>query len=188
MIQPALQFVASALGQYVRNKFGLNEEIVVLNHVIESNDSEPIENKNKIVITLINLDYQTLKPYSDQRQKLGSGAYMAMSSPQRFNIDILISLNFENYDEALKFLGAVLSFFQTNPSFNVDEYSNLPKGIEKLQLDIEQMTYVEMHNLWSAIGAKYKPSIVYKTRMVSIQEQETDRFDSAVNTTNINTN
>jgi len=185
MIQPALHFIASALNQFIRNKFGLEDAAVALNHIIEPDETVPLENKNKVVITLINIEYQTLKPFYVTTKRIDDSQYESVSPTQRFNLDILISSNFDDYSESLKFLGAAMLFFQINPSFDAEQYPGIPQGIDKLQLDIEQINYSEMHNLWSAMGAKYKPSIVYKTRMVSIQGDEVEQFDAAVTQTNI---
>ncbi len=188
MIRPALHFVSTALNQFVKNKLGLDEDTVVLNHIIESDESEPLENKNKVVITLINIEYQTLKPYYISNKRLENESYASLSPSQSFNLDILISSNFDDYSESLKFLGTAMLFFQIHPVFNAVNFSTLPEGVNKLELDVEQINYTEMHNLWSAMGAKYRPSIVYKTRMVTIQGDESDRFDTSIAQTNLNGN
>jgi hypothetical protein len=43
-----------------------------------------------------------------------------------------------------------------------------------------------MHSLWTAMGAKYQPSIVYKARLITIQSYENESFTPAINKTENN--
>ena len=40
-----------------------------------------------------------------------------------------------------------------------------------------------MHSLWTAMGAKYKTSIIYKIRLITIQGNEPDSFAPGVTQT-----
>jgi len=73
--------------------------------------------------------------------------------------------------DALKFLSAVIAFFKIKPLFYPGEQFNLPDGLDKLSFEISNMSIQEQSNLWSAIGAKYLPSILYKVRLVTIDEK-----------------
>jgi len=59
-------------------------------------------------------------------------------------------------------------------------FSNIPTGLTKLEFEIEKITYHQMQSLWTAMGAKYQPSVIYKLRLVTIQGNETAGFIPAV--------
>ena len=44
----------------------------------------------------------------------------------------------------------------------------MPEGISALKFEIENTPSSKTHNLWTALGAKYLPSIVYKVRHVKV--------------------
>ena len=37
-----------------------------------------------------------------------------------------------------------------------------------------------MQSLWTAMGAKYQPSVVYKMRLITIQANEAESFSTAI--------
>lgn len=180
MINTALQFTANVLDQFLRNRFGLNESVVVLNNVIDSDGSLPKINQNKVVISLINIDRETTRPFNVRNQKLENGNYVETRPPEKYNLDILLSSNFDAYSETLKFLNAMIFFFQANGVLDARTSSNIPGGLNKLEFDIEKITYHQMQSLWTAMGAKYQPSVIYKMRLITISGNETKGFIPAV--------
>lgn len=180
MISKAMQFTRDTLDQFLRNKFSLDESKVLLNALIEANGSVPQINQNKVVISLINLEKETLKPFYVRNQKTAGGSYSEVNPAERYNLMLLISSNFDDYSETLKFLNAIIQFFQINPTLDSGSSSAMPVGLTKLEFEIEKITYHQMQGLWTAMGARYQPSVIYKTRLITIQGEETDGFTPAV--------
>jgi hypothetical protein len=180
MINKALQFTSDTLNQFLKNRFTLDETKVILNKLIDSNGQIPAINQNKVVISLINIERETTKAYNIRNHQVSDGSFININPAERFNIDILISANFDDYSETLKFLNAVILFFQINTSLSVNTSSAIPKGLDKLEFDIEKLTYQQMNNLWTAMGAKYQPSVIYKMRLLTIQGFEAEGFVGAV--------
>lgn len=172
MINTALQFTQDVLNQFLKNRYGLDENKVLLNVLIEGSGSLPEKNQNKVVISLINIEKENLKPFYVHNQKLPNGNYSDITPSERFNLDILVSANFDDYNESLKFLEAVILFFQVHTVLDPASYSTFPEGLSKLEYAIEKLGYLQMHNLWTAMGAKYQPSVVYKLRLITIQGNE----------------
>jgi hypothetical protein len=183
MISKALQFTGDVLNQFLRNRFGLDESKVLLNGLIEANGAVPLANQNKIVISLINIEKETAKPFYERNKKLAGGEYSAVNPAERYNLDILISASFDEYTEALKFLNASIVFFQANTAVEAHSFPGMPSGLTKLEFDIEKITYHQMQSLWTAMGAKYQPSVIYKMRLVTIQADETQGFTPAISKT-----
>lgn len=183
MIGNALQFTASVLDQFIKNKFGLDESKVMLNCLIEANGSIPQRNQNKVVLSLINVEKETNIPFYAYNQLAGSKVSLDINPEQRFNLDLLISANFDDYNETLKFLDVILLFFQAHPCLNAKSFPLMPSGLSKLEFDVEKITYREMQNLWTAMGAKYQPSVIYKLRLITIQANEAAGFNTTVSKT-----
>ncbi len=169
MISKALQFTNDALDQFLKNRFGLDDSKVLMNNLIESDGTLPQVNQNKVVISLINIEKETAKPYYVRNQKTDSGSFSAINPAERYNLNILISSNFDDYRETLKFLNAVILFFQVHTVLDATSFSGIPPGLSRLDFEMEKVTYHEMQSLWTAMGAKYQPSVVYRMRLVTIQ-------------------
>jgi hypothetical protein len=182
MIQNALQFTQDILQQYLKHKLGLDKDLVVCNKIIETDGSVPIINQNKVVLSFINIERESFRPFVNKK-KQQVGSYAAVVGPEHFNLDVLVSCNFDHYNEALKFLNEVILFFQINHYFHPSIASNIPEGISKLSFELKNITSQEMHQLWHSMGATYQPSVIYKLRLVTINPQEHPGFVSAVSET-----
>lgn len=179
MISSALQFVRDTMDQFLKNKFGLDESRVVLNNLIESNGSVPATNQNKITISLINIEKETNRAFYIRNKKTNEGDFKEINPDERYNLDLLISSNFDDYAETLRFLNGAMLFFQVNNRLEASSFSTIPAGITRLDFDVEKINYVQMQGLWTSMGAKYVPSIIYKMRLISIQGDEAEGFPIA---------
>lgn len=180
MLQTALLFIKQKLDEYLLNSFELEESVTVLNHLVAQDGSSPAKNNNKMVLTLINLDYDTTKPFYGATHQ-GKNNQVIRSNPgNMFNIDLLFTACFDDYEEALKFLNATIAYYQNHMVINRAQAPDLPEGMRALTFEIANSTYFETHNLWSAMGAKYQPSIIYKVRHVNIQSDDINSVVPAV--------
>jgi hypothetical protein len=86
------------------------------------------------------------------------------------NLFILFSTNFTGQlvKESLKFISVIIGFFQNNNVFTSEEYPDMKN--DKLIFEIFNLNFLEQNNLWASMGAKYVPSILYKVRMIVIEE------------------
>ena len=187
MIEKALQFTAKALNQFVKKKFGLDEDIVLTNSIIDQNGSVPIENQNKIIISLIHVEQDTTKQFYNRNQPLASGNYVNAPLSYRYNLFTLITPNFDNYSESLKFLDASIQFFQINSMIDASKNAQIPTELGKLEYEFQKgENFMQMQNLWTALGAKYQPSVIYKVKLITIVSDEIEGFDAGVTETNTN--
>lgn len=187
MINQALQFTKDVLDQFIKNRFGLEESHVILNTLIEANGNIPQTNRNKVVLSLINIEKETLKQfYNKSSQKIAGANYAELNPSERYNLDLLVSSNFDDYGETLKFLNTVILFFQINPMLDATVNSTIPAGLYKLEFEIEKIAYHQMHNLWTAMGAKYQPSVIYRIRLITIQGNEAAGFTPGVSQVSAN--
>jgi hypothetical protein len=187
MISKALEFTCDLLDQFLKNRLGTTESKVLLNNLIENNGSVPQQNSNKVIISLINIEKETSRPFSGWNQQVSNDQYANVNLTERYNLDILVGANFDNYQETLHYLDEVMIFFQANHCMDHAKSAAMPDGIPKLEFEIEKITYHQMQSLWTAMGAKYRPSVVYKVRMVSVQANEADKFIPAILQTSANT-
>ncbi|MGE8342677.1 MAG: Pvc16 family protein [Flavobacterium sp.] len=184
MIHQSLQFTNKLLGQFLKNRFALTEDKTVVNYLIEPSGTLPKANQNKVVLSLINIEKETNQPFYIRNQKLESGNYSNFNPTERYNIDLLISSNFDDYSESLKFLDAIIVFFQINNYIDASSSSSIPDGLSRLEFEYEKISYHQMHSLWTAMAAKYQPSIIYKMKLIKVQSHEIMEIIPSVKNTN----
>lgn len=184
MIGVSLEYLRKVLDQNLMTNLGIDGSVVVLNNLVDMNGNSPQKNQNKLVVTLVNLEYEVNKQfYGGQRHD--AGQISRINPAVCFNLDILISANFDEYSEALKFLTATIGFFQENLSFTRADHPTLPDGISNLKFEIENSPSGKTHNLWTALGAKYLPSIIYKIRHVSVFSEQIKGSSAAIRDTSV---
>lgn len=173
MINLAVQLLATQLNQYLRRTYNLGEDVVVVSNLLEMDGSVAANVNNKLVIFLVNIEKDTV-PFRQVRSHEVWEREIQSSTPLYFNLYLMMTANFtgSNYPEALKFLSSTISFFQKNHVMNHQTAPDLDARIEKLILDIENLSIQDLSNLWGALGGKYLPSILYKVRMVAFDAED----------------
>ena len=155
MIHELIPYVAADLNDFLESRFDTDNDPVILSNLVNQDGTLAIKEENKVIVTLINIERD------GSNQGFGGGLIRG-DMPVHINLYILFSSYFTNYAESLKFLSGVIGFFQANPNYILD--GNTIK-IELYNPDIK-----EISNLWSAVGAKYLPSVIYKFRTLNMDE------------------
>ena len=91
------------------------------------------------------------------------------------NLFIMFSCFFtsDNYKEGLKYLSNIILFFQGRPLFTSQAYPQLIKyGIDRLSFEMYHPDYQARNNLWTILGIKYLPSVIYKVKLLSFSDQQ----------------
>jgi hypothetical protein len=169
MISKVMTLMSNDLSQFLKNRFNLNEDPVVLSNITAIDGSVAIDGENKIVLTLVNIEQETSLP-KNINSTLGTVSTSVFSSPSIFiNLYILISAYFQNsnYNESLKLLSSSISFFQQKPTFNKQNTPGIGNSINMFTVEILNVGINEQSNLWGQLGGKYLPSVLYKLRMLT---------------------
>lgn len=166
MIFEALNCIVEEMNDYFKAKLKINENKAVLSGILNQDGSVAVNGENKLIFTLINIE-------NDKNAKgslPGAGrSFSNNGNSQVFNINVLITAYFagNNYEEALRFIAYAIAFLQDKNVFTPQNSPKMEAAIDKLILEIDNLSLDQMSNLWSSIGAKYMPSIVYKVRMLT---------------------
>lgn len=174
MIDKALNFIADFLDKELKTKFNLDQDSVIVSSLVNPDGSVSKNIENKIVVSVINIEHETFIKTSTNYKTDVNTIYSKATPPVNLNLYLLISANYNslNYLEALKMLSAVIASFQANPFFTKNEHPNMMEPLEKLTLEVYNVPITELSHIWSSIGAKLVPSMVYKLRMIILQEEQ----------------
>lgn len=174
MIQAAVQHLANQLAQFVRRRHGSTEEMVLASTLVQPDGSPVPQAQNRLVLTLVKIEKDSVPRPAQGRFPESDGRSGIRTTPLHLNLHVLLAANFAagSYSESLKYLSSGISFFQRNPIFDHGTSPDLPNGIERLVLEIENASIQELSNLWGMLGAKHVPSILYKVRLVTMGGSE----------------
>ncbi|MBR3669031.1 MAG: DUF4255 domain-containing protein [Fibrobacter sp.] len=169
MIKAALQFLATQLNQYLRRKSHIQEDMVVVSRIMDNDGHESEHSTNKLVLFIANIEKDTIA-HTSAKPEFDGFRNIMRANPIFLNLHVVLAANFKanHYEESLKYLSKAVGFFQDHSVFDRANSPELPSGLEKLILDVENLNFQEMSNLWSFLGCKYVPSIMYKVRTVAL--------------------
>ncbi|MBX3630925.1 MAG: DUF4255 domain-containing protein [Nitrosomonas sp.] len=172
MINLAIQLLAEQLDQHLRRIYDLTEDTVAVSNLLEMDGSVVPNINNKLVMFLANIEKDSVSRQAGA-QEWGE-RITQHNAALNFNLYVMMTANFpgNNYPEALKFLSSTISYFQRHPVFNHQTTPEMDKRIGKLVLDVENLSIQDLSNLWSSLGGKYMPSILYRIRMVTFDSDE----------------
>ncbi|CAM1362631.1 conserved hypothetical protein [Tenacibaculum litopenaei] len=172
MLDKVLVFISDLLNKELKMAFGLTDDVVVVSSLINLDGTITQNIENKVILSVINLEQERTVKTQQEYLMTGSGGFNRVNPPVFLNMYLLVSANYNaaNYIEALKMLSAVIGIFQTSKVFTPENSPELDNSIERLIFEIYNVPIQELSHLWSGIGAKYVPSMVYKVRMIGIQK------------------
>ncbi|HSV09748.1 MAG TPA: DUF4255 domain-containing protein [Hanamia sp.] len=123
----------------------------------------------EVIISLINIEENRISRDPNNFIRKDSG--IILKNPAiHLNLTLLFTSvrPIGGYESSLKDLQNVIGVFQRKFVFDHSNTPNLNQNIEKLILDMESLTLQQLHEIWSVLGGRYFPSVVYRMRMVTI--------------------
>jgi len=177
MINESLQFIADELNKYLVLKMGPANEPprLVLGNVSRLFDGEVAAAglTNKVILSLVNVEEDRVAKQQENFERMDVST--RYKSPQLYlNLYILFSANRSGYTDSLQHLSYILQFFQFQNVFTPITHPKLNDyRIEKLCVDLCTLNFEQVNHLWSTLGGKYIPSVLYKVRQITIDEDLT---------------
>jgi hypothetical protein len=170
MLDIALQFLKDELNTYIHTRTSSNTEVVKMSRVVDDAGKYAID-EDTIGASIINIEEERAFKSQLPEYTTISGQHVVLEPELKLNLHVLFAANFKFYDVALKHISHVLTFFQLYPSFTPDEHPALDARIGKLILELQSLNYEQLNQIWAFIGGKQLPSVIYKARMIVIQDR-----------------
>jgi hypothetical protein len=172
MIAQALTYISGKINSAFFTPAGSPR--VVLGNIATLNDAGVAE--SNVLLSLINIEEEVLRRDPENYFKRDP-SIVYKNPPMHFNTTIAFGAYLPNqnnlgtnYEGSITKIQKVIGFFQRQNVFEHTNFPDLPNGIEKLNFELVNLNLEQLHHLWSMLGGKYIPSVVYKMRMVAIDE------------------
>jgi hypothetical protein len=171
MLDAALKFVATEVNAHLLKRTGSLLGQVALGPVVDDTGKWVIA-ANTVQLTLVQVEHEhTLRNTPPERVQVGA-TLVLKPAPLKLNALVLFSASFANYEQALRQLSHVLTFFHVHPVFDAAEHAGLPQGLERMAVELVTYTPEQLNQLWSTLGSKHLPSAFYRLRMIMLQDSE----------------
>lgn len=167
-IRDTLEVICTAANEYMQNIDRRSDDWVTLSNLADHNGATHEAIRDKVVMTLYNITRENIiGNYTPARP--GPDGFAVIKPPLYINLYLMFMANFsdKNYSDGLAAISNIIAFFQQNPTFTQANAPNLPPQVDKLTLDMENLSPVDVNYIMSILGTKYLPAAFYKLRLLS---------------------
>lgn len=167
MIHNIVSTLVNQLNEFIRNELGLADDMVIVSNLMDIKGGSLMQIENKVCVFIQNIEEEKMLKNTSFQANAG------MAPPMFINIYVVVAANFPepNYREALRYISMAIEFFQGKPLFDRSNTPELPPSVDKIALEYYNQSIQDLNNLWSLIGAKYIPSVVYKVKLLPFHQQ-----------------
>jgi hypothetical protein len=173
MIDDVINFLRQQLDAYLSDGRASAEPLMVLSNPWNNNDT----NKGSSffnALSLINIEEEKVfRTQGMQTVHLDNGMYKQKVPDLKLNIYVLISAYNKNYEDGLRFISKVISYFQSNSVFDQNGGDAkiavaMPTLVNKIVMELYTLSFEQQNQIWASLSAGYLPSVVYKVRTIII--------------------
>ncbi len=167
----------------------IDPDINIANVATLNDGDEFLETKSSIVLSVVNIqEDKTLKNQSIYTaKKEDKTVEIVAHPPQYLNVSLLFtsySKEQSKYLDGLEKLQNIIEYFQINNSFYFENttkvlityftYKNLnevdQKKYSKITLLSVSLSMDQLNQMWSYLGSKYMPSVLFEMRVLPVQK------------------
>lgn len=170
MLDVAIGFLKDELNTYLVTRTGSDTVKTNLSKVVDEAGKYAFD-IDSICCSIINIEEERILKSHLHDYTTVNGQHVILEPELRLNLHVLFAANFTHYDQALKYISYVMTYFQAHPVFTSNQCPGLDPGIGKLTAELLSLTYEQLNQMWAFIGGKQLPSVVYKVRMVTLQDE-----------------
>ena len=177
MIGDLLNNIAKEVAEYVDSQveFSSGKRSVLLIKPTNAKGELSIPD-NTICLSLLNIN-EDASMRNPMIKKRVEGTKVYTQTPGiSLDLSIIFIANFPNdYVSELNYITKIIEFFQKKDTFTLANTPSLKKQdryFEQLVFKLSTTKLEDQHNIWSLLGIKYMPSVMYSVGKILVQEDE----------------
>jgi len=177
MIDELLDIIKEEADTFLKLKMKDTQEQYVKLVPIVDQDGKPAVVENSICMTLVKIE-EDRDDIADSRYSTTSGNVVQyFNPPVKLNLYVLFSGTYidgqeKNYKEVLKRLSYLIAFFQSKNVFMSGNTPRMDPRFGRIAVDIINQTLEQQNNLWAMLGNLYRPSLLYRLRVLKLSEEQ----------------
>ncbi len=174
MIDKAVEIIGDRLNTHLLKMFPGPSDWVKITPLGDHTDGTVTATQDKLVLFVVNIEHEDM--LRNIRQSPGSAVGYPQSSSIHLNVYLMVAADFraDTYRLGLKMISGVFRHFQDYPELDGKANPELAEtGLERLSIEVCNLGFEQMSQIWGMSGSRYVPSLLYKLRMVSIDADPT---------------
>jgi hypothetical protein len=125
-----------------------------------------------VTVILLNLEQENALRAPDLYSRtLADGTVQKIQPDIRLNLYVLFVAHYQQYQDGLRNLSAIIRFFQNHRVLDHHNTPALSENIEQLVIELVTLTFAEQNEVWGSLRLPYHPSALYKVRMIVFQDE-----------------
>ncbi len=177
MLRQALEAIKTELNTYLLAALanGSTEPVVKLLNIANAEGSNGQAVTDNVIMSLVNIEEETTLKNGSMYRGQSTSTVDRINPALFLNFYVLFAINSTNetnYLNALLLLSNVLGFFQQKHMLSNENTPTLDPKIEKLIVELYSPNFEQLNHLWAMLGGKYMPSVLYKVRMLMIEDTQ----------------
>jgi hypothetical protein len=169
MLDTVLKFFADEINAYLQAQSGVLGNPVKPSAIVGEDGKYAIEDDH-VAVTIINLEEEAAAREQLPQTRYQDGQNVVLEPALNLNLYLMFAAHFTHYDQAVKYLSHILTFFQARRVFTREKHAAMHPALYRLVVELQRLDYEQLNQVWAFIGAKQLPSVVYRVRMVRVQE------------------
>lgn len=181
MLDVAVNFLARELNSYLMARTGGTFGSALLSRIVTDAGKWAIP-EDQIGVALVSVEEERTLRTQTPQSFYADGRQVLIEPELKLNLNLLFAANFKQYDQGLRQLSLLLTFFQAHSIFTSERHPGLDPRILRLGVDLISLTFEQLNQLWAFVGAKQLPSAVYRVRLLSLQDLEPTAIQPPITT------
>jgi Pvc16 N-terminal domain len=172
MIDTAVRIITDALNDFFEARFPgatLGGDFATPGNIAFSESGSGTQNEtlqSGIIVTLVHIEEE--KTLKNHPTYIRNGENVEKIRPQLYlNLGLLFSCADDDYLAALQKISIVADFFQSQNVFAPG-----PGRVTRMTTELVSLSFEQQNHLWGTLGGKQVPALLYKVRLVLIEQAE----------------
>jgi len=170
MLDKVVNFITDELNAYFQAQTGVIGDTVFASAIVNDAGKYAMA-ENSVATSIINIEEDTLLKPQQLESRYQQGQHVQLEPAIRLNLYLIFAAHYSSYDQALKHISLILTYFQSHSVFSRSTSPMLVPEIERITVDLQSINYDQLNQIWAYIGAKHLPSVIYKVSLIKIQDQ-----------------
>ncbi len=180
MIDEAFKFIATHVDAYLKGQADsdgqaddtTSKNVATFNVARLGDPKDDLSGKPLVALTLVNIEEERAAREPQGFRRGDSNQIIYQNPPVPLNLYGLFTATIDyNKDKGpLRLIAQVIQCFQAERLFTPQTHPALDPSIERLSAELVTLNFEQINHLWSTLGGKYLPSVLYKFRLVRIAD------------------
>ncbi len=175
MIGSTLEFIAKELNHTICQRLKINPSTnkVLLTNIVDPDGSIAVKDNNVLLLKLVNIEPDPIANGSEPNVHFPRGSDLVKAAPLYLNLKLVLAayVKSEQVQAGLDMLTMGIGYLQGKQMWNPQNTPGLPADVNRLIFEMESLDLHQLNHLWGVIGTKYLPSVIYKLKMLTIDDE-----------------